>query len=158
MTDMMDKIRFDDIAALTARKSEEFGPWSAPLEVPQGMVTTFAELTGDRQWIHVDTDRAEQSPFGRTIAHGFLILGLSTIIKNNADYMVVGHGNALNYGLERVRFVAPVPTGSVIHGRTRIVSVAEEKGGTMLTVGVAIHVVGSEKPSVCFDWKLLYRG
>lgn len=158
MTGMMDEIRFDDIAALTARKSEEFGPWSEPLDVPQEMITAFAEMTGDRQWIHVDPERAAQSAFGTTIAHGFLVLGLSTIIKNNADYLIVGHGNALNYGLERVRFVAPVAAGSAIHGRTRIVDVAEEKGGTMLTVGVAIHVIGSDKPSVCFDWKLLYRG
>jgi acyl dehydratase len=158
MTGKMDEIRFDDIAALTARKSEEFGSWSEPLDVPQEMITAFAEMTGDRQWIHVDPERAAQSAFGTTIAHGFLVLGLSTIIKNNADYLIVGHGNALNYGLERVRFVAPVPTGSAIHGHTRIVDVAEEKGGTMLTVGVAIHVVGSDKPSVCFDWKLLYRG
>ncbi|RED16344.1 acyl dehydratase [Parasphingopyxis lamellibrachiae] len=158
MTDKMDEIRYDDIAALTARKSEEFGPWSAPLDVPQEMITAFAEMTGDRQWIHVDPERAAQSAFGSTIAHGFLILGLSTIIKNNADYAIVGHGNALNYGLERVRFVAPVPAGAAIYGHTRIVNVAEEKGGTMLTVGVAIHVVGAEKPSVCFDWKLLYRG
>lgn len=158
MTGKMDEIRYDDIAALTARKSEEFGPWSTPLDVPQEMITAFAEMTGDRQWIHVDPERAAQSAFGSTIAHGFLILGLSTIIKNNADYVIVGHGNALNYGLERVRFVAPVPAGSAIYGRTRIVDVAEEKGGTMLTVGVAIHVVGADKPSVCFDWKLLYRG
>lgn len=154
----MDQIRFDDIAGLTARKSETFGPWSEALDVPQEMITAFAEVTGDHQWIHVDPDRAAQSPFGSTIAHGFLVLSLSTIIKNNADYQVIGHGNALNYGLDRVRFVAPVPAGSSIHGRTRIVDVAEEKGGTMLTVGVAIHVVGSEKPAVCFDWKLLYRG
>ncbi|MBC2778967.1 MaoC family dehydratase [Parasphingopyxis marina] len=153
----MDEIRFDAIAALEARKSEEFGPWSASVEVPQSMIAAFAEMTGDRQWIHVDKERAAASPFGTTIAHGFLVLALSPVIKNSAGYVVVGHGSALNYGLERVRFVAPVPAGASVHGHTRIVDVAEEKGGTMLTTGVAIHVVGSDKPSVCFDWKILYR-
>lgn len=155
----MEQIRFDDIEALERRKSDQFGPWSRSLEVPQDMIAAFAEMTGDRQWIHVDTDRAaRESPFGTTIAHGFLILGLSTIIKNSADYVIVGQGNALNYGVDHVRFITPVPAGSHIHGRTRIAGVASEKGGTMLTIHVAIHIVGIEKPAVCFDWKLLYRG
>ena len=155
----MHEIRFDDIPALRTRISDEYGPWSEALDVPQSMISAFAEMTGDRQWIHVDVERAaKESPFGITIAHGFLVLGLSAVIKNSADYVVVGHGSALNYGLERVRFIAPVPAGSRIHGRTRMVRVAEEKGGTMLTVQVAIHIVGAAKPALCFDWLLLYRG
>jgi acyl dehydratase len=155
----MEEIRFDDIATLETRMSDDYGPWSQALDVPQSMIAAFAEMTGDRQWIHVDVDRAAtESPFGATIAHGFLVLGLSTIIKNGADYVIVGHASALNYGLDKVRFIAPVPAGSQIHGRTRIARVAREKGGTMLTVQVAIHIVGAEKPSLCFDWMLLYRG
>ncbi|MBY8823582.1 MaoC family dehydratase [Sphingomonas colocasiae] len=155
----MEEILFDDIATLERRISDDYGPWSEALDVPQPMITAFAEMTGDRQWIHVDTDRAvAESPFGTTIAHGFLVLSLSAIIKNSADYAIVGHASALNYGLEKVRFVSPVPSGSRIHGRTRIARVAREKGGTMLTVQVAIHIVGAERPALCFDWMLLYRG
>jgi len=155
----MEEIRFDDVSALEQRISDDYGPWSQALDVPQSMIAAFAEMTGDRQWIHVDVDRAvEESPFGTTIAHGFLVLSLSAIIKNSADYAVVGHASALNYGLEKVRFISPVPAGSRIHGRTRIARVTHEKGGTMLTVQVAIHIVGVERPSLCFDWMLLYRG
>ena len=154
----MEEIRFDDIATLKARISDTFDPWSQPVAVPQEMITAFAEMTGDRQWIHVDVERSKtEGPFGTTIAHGFLVLGLSTIIKNSAQFLIVGHGKALNYGLERVRFITPVPAGSLLHGRTRIADVTEEKGGTMLTLAVAIHIVGAEKPSVSFEWKLLYR-
>jgi len=78
------------------------------------------------------------------------------MIKNSADYTVVGQGSALNYGLDRVRFVSPVPAGSQLQGRTRIAGVEESRGGVMLTIGVAIHVVGQDRPAVSFDWKLLY--
>lgn len=150
-------IRFDDLDALRARVGNDFGAWSPAIEVPQQMIDAFAEMTGDHQWIHVDPVRASATPLGTTIAHGFLVLALASVIKNSSDLAIEGHGSALNYGLDSVRFVSPVPSGARIHGRTRVAAVAEEKGGTMLTVGVAIHVVGSEKPAVCFDWKLLYR-
>jgi acyl dehydratase len=154
----MQEIRFDDLSTLSSMVSQEWGNWSEPVAITQEMINVFADMTGDRQWIHVDVDRARsEGPFGEAIAHGFLVLGMSTLIKNTGDYLIVGHGSALNYGLEKVRFVSPVPAGSQLHGHTRIVAVGEEKGGVMLTVGVAIHVVGADKPAVCFDWKLLYR-
>lgn len=154
----MQQIRFDDLAGLRTRISEEFGPWSTPVTIDQSMIDVFAEMTGDRQWIHIDVDRARrESPFGSTIAHGFLTLGLATMIKNSADFLVVGHGNALNYGIDGLRFVAPVPAGASVHGHTRICGVEEKKGGTLLTVAVAIHQVGSDSPALVFQWKLLYR-
>jgi acyl dehydratase len=154
----MKQIRFDDLATLSSMVSSEYGPWSEPTTVSQEMINQFAELTGDSQWIHVDVDRARrEGPFGEAIAHGFLVLSLATMIKNSTDYTVVGHGSALNYGLERVRFVSPVPAGSQLQGRTRIAGAEASKGGVMLTIGVAIHVVGQDRPAVSFDWKLLYR-
>ena len=154
----MQEIRFDDLGALRARVSDQFGPWSAPVTIDQGMIDTFAEMTGDRQWIHVDVERARaQGPFGGTIAHGFLTLGMATIIKNSADFLVVGQGNALNYGIDELRFVAPVPAGASIRGRTRIADVEEKKGGTLLTVAVAIHQIDDDNPALVFKWKLLYR-
>lgn len=152
-------IKFDDIAAFQDQDLGGFGAWSDPVEVPQAMISQFADLTGDQQWIHVDVEKATQeSPFGTTIAHGFLILSLAPLIKSNAAFRIVGHASALNYGLDSVRFVAPVPAGSSIHGRTRVVSAKAEKGGTMLTQGVELQVVGADRPSLCFEWKILYRG
>lgn len=154
----MREVRFDDVNTLRSMISDDFGGWSAPVTIDQDMIDRFADMTGDRQWIHVDVERARShSPFGNTIAHGYLVLGMATMIKNSADYQVVGHGNALNYGLEGVRFVSPVPAGAALHGRTRLRAVEESRGGVMLTVGVAIHEVGQERPAVVFDWKLLYR-
>ncbi|WP_019528280.1 MaoC family dehydratase [Dasania marina] len=155
----MQDVRFDDLNTLHSMITDEYGPWSEPVTINQKMIDIFAEMTGDHQWIHTDVERAKQeSEFGNTIAHGFLVLGMSTIIKNSTSYRIVDHGNVLNYGLDGVRFVSPVPAGSSLYGRTRLRQVEEAKGGVMLTVGVAIHVVGAERPAVVFDWKLLYRG
>jgi acyl dehydratase len=154
----MREVRYDDLVTLHSMISEEFGDWSESQSISRRLIRDFADMTGDQQWIHVDVERAQsEGPFDDVIAHGFLILGMSTIIKNSASYLVVGHSNTLNYGLEKVRFVSPVLAGSEIHGRTRLCSVTEEKGGVMLLVEVAIHVVGAEKPAVIFQWKLLYR-
>ncbi len=155
----MKDIQFDDFETLESMISEDFGEWSKPVIIDQKMIDLFAELTGDHQWIHVDVSRAKRdSPFADTIAHGFLLLGLSTVIKNSTGYRIVGHNNALNYGLDGVRFVSAVPAGSQLHGHTRLRSVEQTKGGVMLTVGVALHVVGVERPAVVFDWKLFYQG
>lgn len=155
----MQQVRFDDLAGLRAQITEDYGPWSTPVTISQEMIDVFAHMTGDKQWIHVDVERARaQSPLGTTIAHGFLTLGMATIIKNTTNFSVVGHGNALNYGIDNLRFVAPVPAGAAIHGHTRIAAVEEKNGGTLLTVAVAIHVVDSEKPALVFHWKLFYRG
>lgn len=154
----MQQVHFDDLPGLRARITDEYGPWSTPVTISQEMIDVFAHMTGDKQWIHVDVDRARaESPLGSTIAHGFLTLGMATIIKNTADFSVVGHGNALNYGIDNLRFVTPVPAGTAIHGHTRIAAVEEKNGGTLLTVAVAIHAVGNEKPALVFHWKLLYR-
>lgn len=118
----------------------------------------FAELTGDRQWIHVDTERAaRESPFGATIAHGFLVLSLAAELKKTAGFTVTGHGSALNYGVDRVRFIRPVLFDAEIRCRTRLQNVEEKKGGIMIDLGVAIHVLGEDAPAVSFVWKLLYR-
>ena len=81
----MEDIRFDDIAALKSKISDTFGDWSDPIEVTQDMINRFAELTGDHQWIHVDVERAKrESPFGGTIAHGFLTLSLLPAMRSKA--------------------------------------------------------------------------
>src|SRR3954470_19352811 len=102
------EIRFDDLDALNAEASEDFGPWGEAIDVTQEMVDQFAELTGDRQWIHIDVERAKKGPFGGTIAHGFLTLSLLPSLGVQA-LRVVGQGSAVNYGAEKLRFLSPVP-------------------------------------------------
>lgn len=151
-------IRFDDLATLRARISEDYGPWSEEREITQNDVTAFGELTDDMQWIHVDPERAKDSPMGGTIAHGFFVLSLLAKLRKSDGIDIVGHRSALNYGIDRLRFTGPVPVGSRIHCRTRIEGVAEKNGGTMIDFGVAVHVVGEDRPCLIFAWKLLYLG
>ncbi|MFA5964602.1 MAG: MaoC/PaaZ C-terminal domain-containing protein [Sphingomonas sp.] len=151
-------VQFDDIAALQALGSGSYGPWSAEREISQQDITAFGALTGDMQWIHVDPERAaNESPFGTTIAHGFLLLSLIATLRKTDGLEITGHGSALNYGIDQLRFVRPVPAGSRIHCRSRIENVGERGGGTMIDLGVAVHIVGDDKPCLLFAWKLLYR-
>ena len=154
----VEKIRFDDVEALRQHVSAEFGPWSDELLVSQAMIDEFAELTGDRQWIHVDVERAKrESPFGTTIAHGFLTLSLLPRIgsgaRERADFEVVGHGSAVNYGSDKLRFMSPVPADS----RSRLASVEAAEKGTRLVREIAVAVVGSERPALLYQMIILYQ-
>ena len=154
----MQDIRFDDIEGLRAKVSEEFGPWGPPVEVTQAMIDKFAELTGDHQWIHVDVERAKrESPFKGTIAHGFLTLSLLPVLRSGSDYKVVGYGNATNYGSDKLRFVSPVPAGSKVHARSRLVAVDAKPKGTQMTSEIAVHVVGSDRPALTYTMLVLYH-
>ena len=154
----MDTIRFDDIEGLNALVSDEFGEFGDPIEVTQEMINDFADLTGDHQWIHVDVERCErESPFGGPIAHGFLTLSLVPRLATGG-LRVTGHTNAINYGAESLRFLAPVPAGSKVHGRTRLVRAEAKSGGTLVTSELDARVVGAEKPSILYRLQVLYRG
>jgi acyl dehydratase len=150
------EFRFDDVDGMNAAASEEFGDWGPEIEVTQDMINGFAELTGDRQWIHIDVERAKkESPFGGPIAHGFLTLALVPKL-NPGNIRIVGHGNATNYGSGGLRFLAPVPAGSKIHGRTRLVGAEARKNGTLVTTELAVHVVDNDKPSLLYTMQILY--
>ena len=152
----MTDYRFDDIDALNAAVSDEFGEWGPEVQVTQEMIHQFAELTGDRQWIHVDVERAKkESPFGGPIAHGFLTLALVPKV-NPGSIRIVGHGNATNYGAEGLRFLAPVPAGSSLHARQRLTGAVARPNGTLITTELAIHVVGNDKPSLLYKMQILY--
>lgn len=154
----MEQIAFDDIEKLQTKVSEEFGPFGNELEVTQEMINAFAELTGDHQWIHVDVERAKrESPFKQTIAHGFLTLSLIPRLRAASDYQVVGYGNATNYGADKLRFVSPVPAGSKIHSRARLVAVEAKPKGTQFTTEYNVHVVGSDKPALIYVMIVLYH-
>jgi acyl dehydratase len=159
----MDKIRFDDVAALESRVSEEFGPFGAPIEVTQDMIDRFADLTLDHQWIHQDTERTRrESPFGGPIAHGFLTLSLVSALAAGAQdaraFQIVGAKNVVNYGSDKLRFLSPVPAGSKIHARARLVSVQKGGKGTRVEREIAVHVVGSERPALLYSSIALYQG
>jgi acyl dehydratase len=116
--------------------------------VSQQRIDQFAEATGDHQWIHVDPERAAKGPFGATIAHGFLTLSMLPLLLETAvDIRDVKMG--VNYGLNRVRFTAPVPVGSELRGRIRLLAFDDlPDGGAQLTTEVTIERKGSDKP-VC---------
>ena len=124
----------------------ELGP-TAWIEVTQERVDAFARATGDPQWTHVDPVRAAEGPFGTTIAHGFLTLSL--VIPMLYEVLPPTEGMAINYGVDRVRFPAPVPSGSRIRGRFHVDDVSEVQGGVQLRIAATVERKdGGEKP-VC---------
>jgi acyl dehydratase len=117
------------------------------LEVAQDRINTFADATGDHQWIHTDSQRAKDGPFGTTIAHGFLTLSL--VIPLWDDLLdVSGVATKVNYGLDRVRFVSPVTVGSRIRMGAVIAGVTEIAGGYQLAVEQTVEIEGGSKPAL----------
>jgi acyl dehydratase len=117
------------------------------LEVTQARIDEFARATDDPQWIHTDPVRAAAGPFGTTIAHGFLTLSLVVPFFEQALPPVEGYRLTLNYGLNRVRFTAPVASGTRIRGRFVVQGIEDVAGGEQLTVAVTIEREGEEKPA-----------
>lgn len=126
------------------------------LDVPQSRIDQFAAATGDHQWIHLDPARAAaESPFGSTIAHGFLTLSMVTAMLQDT-VAVDGAGMVLNYGCDRVRFVSAVPAGARIRGRFTLAAVEDKGDGCQVTWGVVIEREGHDKPGVVLEWKVRY--
>jgi acyl dehydratase len=126
------------------------------LEIDQGRIDTFAEVTEDRQFIHVNKELAEKTPFGGTIAHGFLTLSLLSHFSEASGLVIEGVKMGINYGFEKIRFLAPVPNGSRVRGRFFLKSVLEKKEGNFLiTYQVSVDIEGSEKPALVADWLTL---
>jgi acyl dehydratase len=117
------------------------------MAVDQARVNLFAEATGDHQWIHVDPQRAAQGPFGTTIAHGYLTLSLLPAMMSGR-LSVEGARMGVNYGLNRVRFPAPVPVGSRVRGLIELSEVSEITGGVQVAAKVTVEREGGDKP-VC---------
>ena len=157
----MEEIQFDDIESLQKHVSEEFSSFGSELEVTQEMINQFADVTGDHHWSHLDVERAKkESPFGTTVAHGFLTLSLLPKMsgRDRTSYRVVGYGNAANYGSDKLRFLSPVPAGSKIHSHSRLVRVEAGKKGSRVETAIAIHVVGSDRPALIYNMIILYQG
>jgi acyl dehydratase len=122
--------------------------------VEQERIDAFAAATDDPQWIHVDQERAAAGPFGTTIAHGYLTLSLLPSFTSRV-LPFDGARLTINYGLNRVRFPAPVPVGSRVRGRFRVLDVSDIKGGYQLTLEATVDREGGEKP-VCVA-EVVYR-
>ena len=122
------------------------------IEITQARINLFAEATGDHQWIHVDAERAgTDSPFGSTIAHGFLTLSLLPHFLAEGMRME-GVRMGVNYGLNRLRFTAPVPVGSKLRARFNLAKVEDIEGGAQTTWNVAVEREGADKPVCVAEW------
>ncbi len=117
------------------------------LEITQARVDTFADATGDHQWIHVDVERARaESPFGGPIAHGYLTLALTNLFLPQV-VEVTGISSGVNYGVGKVRFPAAVPVGSRVRGRVVLDAAEDVRGGVQTTMVITVELEGSEKPA-----------
>ena len=136
----------DELAAAVGRK---LGP-SDWITIEQSRVDAFADATGDHQWIHVDVERARTGPFGGTIAHGYLTLSLCSLFLPQLMRVEMS-GMGINYGLDRVRFTAPVLVGSRIRAVGEVVSVTPVTGGVQVVVRVTVEIEGGARPACVAD-------
>jgi acyl dehydratase len=134
------------IAELEQSGERELGA-SSWHTIDQEKINLFAEATGDHQWIHVNPEAAAQGPFGGTIAHGYLSLSLLPGLLPEV-LTVEGARMGINYGIDRVRFTAPVPVGSQVRLKARLVSAERRGGGVLYKLGVEVEINGSEKPAL----------
>jgi acyl dehydratase len=126
------------------------GNWFA---VTQELIDGFAELTGDRQWIHVDTERARsESPFGATVAHGFLTVALLSGLVSEAVDVRADCKLRVNYGFNRLRFPAPVTAGAKIRARVTPNAVRDVEGGIEIAWGVVVEIENQSKPALAAEW------
>ena len=139
-------LTINGLEELRARAGEDVGTsdWH---EVTQEAVDAFADATGDHQWIHVDPERARETPFGGTIAHGYYTLSLAARFIEEL-LQVEGVAMMVNYGLDKVRFPAPLPVGSRVRMQLRLVAIDDVPGGVQLTSELTFEREGGDKP-VC---------
>jgi len=142
--------------ALPQYVGEGLGPTSWT-QITKAQVGGFADLTHDHQWIHVDEERAKAGPFGTTIAHGYLTLSLVPYFLGQL-LEVTGISMAVNYGLERVRFPAPVPVGASVRAAAEIVDVVPKEATTQVTVRVSVECDAVDKPVCVADVVILFVG
>ena len=129
------------------------------MEVDQRLVNQFAELTGDRQWIHVDAERARrESPFGATVAHGFLTVALLSRLVSEAVDIRADSKLRINYGFNRLRFPAPVTAGSRIRARVTPSDIRDVEGGIEIAWGVVVEIENQVKPALAAEWLVRIYG
>ena len=140
------------IEQLLACKGKELG-MSDWFLLDQKRIDAFADVTEDHQYIHVDPDRARNSPFGGTIAHGYLILSLLSVMSYSGVPSIEGSSMGINYGFEKVRFLTPVPAGARVRGRFVLKNLEEkDEGRWVILLGVSIEIENEEKPALIAEW------
>lgn len=145
----MSKTTFNTAKDLLGKEGLKIGP-SDWMEITQERINTFADATGDHQWIHVDEERAKTGPFGGTIAHGYLTLSLAAkLMPEILEIKQMGMG--INYGTDKVRFLNPVKSGSRVRGHGEFLEIKEVPGGFQSTLRVTIEIEGEEKPACVVD-------
>ncbi len=146
-------VRIDELGRRVGQEIA-VSPW---VEVTQDRIQAFADATGDHQWIHVDGERARASPYGATIAHGFLTLSLLVKLAE-AAFHLSDKAMGINYGLNRVRFPAPVPSGSRVRGRFALASFEklDQPGGVQVVWNATVEREGGEKPCLVAEWVVRY--
>ena len=148
-------IDIPDLASLKDRIGQELGV-SDWIEITRERIDQFAEATEDRQWIHIDPARAAmESPFRTTIAHGFLTMSLVSVLVRRT-FNLSRLRMAINYGINKVRFVAPVPVGSKVRARFVPAAMEESGGGVQVTWHVTMEREGSDKPVCVIEWIVRY--
>ncbi len=144
---------FEELRSLAGQEIAA-GDW---FTLTQSRIDAFAEATEDRQWIHLDAQRAhEQLPGGKTIAHGFLTLSLVAFLLEQAVKLEAGFSQAINYGLNRVRFPHPVPAGSEIRLRCTLSSIEDVPGGVQVGWNLSLEVKDVSKPALVAEWLMRY--
>ena len=137
---------------LKTRVGEELGV-SRWFTIDQPLINAFADLTEDHQYIHTDPERAAETPFGTTIAHGFLTLSFLSAMAYDAQPQVDGQAIGINYGFDRIRFLSPVPSGARIRARFTLAECTEKRpGDVMLAWDVSMEAEGATKPVVAARW------
>jgi len=140
---------FENPEDLLGKEGLKIGP-SDWMQISQDRINTFAEATGDHQWIHVDEERAKKGPFGTTIAHGYLTLSLAAkLMPEIIEIKKMSMG--INYGTDKVRFLNPVKVGSNVRASGEFVEIKEVPGGFQSTLRVTIEIEGEEKPACVVD-------
>ena len=144
--------KYVPLSALRARVGEEIGG-SEWLTIGQDRIDAFADLCGDHQFIHVDPERAAETPFGGTIAHGFLTVSLLTWFAAAVRPRIEGTRHSVNYGFDRLRFVAPVPAGGRVRGRFHLTRLDESVPGEVTQhYKVTVEIEGGKRPALVADW------
>ena len=138
------------VRELEGRIGEEIAvsPW---LEISQERIDTFAKAIEDFQWIHVDRERAAKSPFGGTIAHGFLTLSILSRLSE-MTFSFADRKMGVNYGLNRVRFTSPVKSGAKVRARFKLGNYEKLDGGVQVTWNTTVEIEGSDKPALVAEW------
>jgi acyl dehydratase len=147
---------FGGLQEFIAAKGETLGhsDWH---EITQGQIDAFADVTGDHQWIHVDRERAARGPFGTTIAHGYLTVSLLPVLMTEA-FRVENLTMGVNYGMDRLRFPAPVPSGSKIRAEATLTDIKQTPFGWLASIRVRIEIEGQKKAACIADTLSLYVG